>query len=964
MLQKLLEQLIPEELAANPRVAMRPAAAALAIVVGAIIVAFGIDTIAIVGSWLSKWTRFDLQDLPLTTTTISVLLAVLLLVISFLLYRFRYHIVLALCRFWFERWKPQLPVDIDTIGLLRQMETVLADLDTARQQAETREANEVSKLEADLSRLSVTPQSETGPARAERQKQIDAKSTELKALDRNSTTYQAASQEQSVEMNKAADTLLHQLKLLLTYLLTNEASLASKAEGQGAQQNKKDMPPIDTMLVRWVGANVCRTTLADLEQLLAKAHPGAIEEFDRSIEPHRITLQEVSGRVRTLVQDVAFLPSSRENVDFKPRTWLGYALERTSLGKGRGHSQVPRDYYVDASHQDAGAGTLYSDPSVLSPEELKNNVDLRNEVFSAVNSALMAALLAVFLGVFGAISFRPGSIMLFLFPVAAVFFVWRAIEHVRSACNNGIALAAYESQLWQRVIYPDSRPRGLLVSHIRQHQFDWERIGWPVTAAVLLLGLNVLLINQGGFGRYYRVAHAAPDLLRALEVSSKEFRLTDFNVDTAIKWETKFRESPPTVRLTKQLLGTTIAGHCAADAVEIEGPTLLYDPNKAPEETRDNCRLASYWKPSVTSGGAGPTLEVDYPEIRYRAGSEPPKLHSIEVGRPDIRYDDNADPIQLPPLSAVPPSVDAWESDEPLEVPPLTLQQPIVKPWESDEPLVLPPLTLQQPAVKPWESDKPLEVPPLTLQQPTVKPWESDKPLEVPPLTLQQPTVKPWESDKPLEVPPIALQKPNVTAWEPDEPLTAPALALQKPTVTWTPDALLAVPDLSMTTASGESTAPIPSPPTWQPSMTIEGVHLWFRPNCPQISEPAKRQINVNASRRCQDKDEGLNRTLNDYFHTSPESVVAFVREKLANLGDTDGRIFIVGHADVPGASEYNDLLSKERVDYVAQLLISKANVRPDQMEIHVASGRSPWIPQESATESQALNRRVDVYIR
>jgi hypothetical protein len=923
MLQKLLEQLIPEELATNPRVAMRPAAAALAIVVGAIIVAFGIDTIAILGSWLSKWTKFDPQDLPLTTTTISVLLAVLLLVISFLLYRFRYGIVLALCQFWPERWKPQLPVDIDTIGLLTQMEKDFANLDTARQQAETREANEVARLRAELSRLSETPQSETETARAERQKLIGARTTELEALDNNSTTYQAASQEQRVAMNKAADTLLHQLKLLLTYLMANEASVASRAEAQGAQQDKSTLP-VDTMLVRWVGANVCRTTLSDLQQLLAKAHPGAIREFDQSIEPHQITLREVLGRVRTLVQDVAFLPSSRENVDFKPRTWLGYALERTSLGKGRGYSQVPREYYVDASHQDPGAETLYSDSSVLSPEELKNNVDLRIEVFSAVNSALMAVLLAVFVGVFGAMSFRPDSMMLAVFPVAAVFFVWRAIEHIRSACNNGIALAAYESQLWQRAIYRGSRPKGLLVSHTRQHQFDWERIVWPMIAAVLLLVLNLLLIHQDGFGRYYRVAHAAPDLLRVLEANSKEFRLTEFNVDTAIRWDTQFRAVPPTVRSTKQLLGTTIAGGCAEGDVEVEGPTLLYDPSNSNQQTGGECRLASYWKPSGPQGGTGPTLEVNYPEIRYREGSEPPKLHPIEVGQPDIRYDDKAAPIQLPPLSAVPPSVDAWESDEPLELPPLTLQQPIVKPWE----------------------------------------W--DKPLEVPPLTLQQPTVKPWETDKPLEVPPLALQKPDVLAWEPGEPLPTPELTLQKPTVTWTPDAILTVPNLEMTTASGESTEPITFLPDYpQPSMPIEGVHLWFRPNCPQISEHARRQINVNASRHCQSQgtDEGLNRALNDYFHASPEHVVAFVREKLANLEGKDGRVFIVGHADVPGVSEYNDLLSKERVDYVAQLLISEANVRPDQLEIRVVSGRSPWIPQESATESQALNRRVDIYI-
>jgi len=72
-----------------------------------------------------------------------------------------------------------------------------------------------------------------------------------------------------------------------------------------------------------------------------------------------------------------------------------------------------------------------------------------------------------------------------------------------------------------------------------------------------------------------------------------------------------------------------------------------------------------------------------------------------------------------------------------------------------------------------------------------------------------------------------------------------------------------------------------------------------------------------------------------------------------------DHKIRITGYTDSMGDNEFNKALSLQRVKSVAQYMIDKHGLQPDQIEI-IGAGESNPIASNETLEGRKLNRRIE----
>ena len=72
-----------------------------------------------------------------------------------------------------------------------------------------------------------------------------------------------------------------------------------------------------------------------------------------------------------------------------------------------------------------------------------------------------------------------------------------------------------------------------------------------------------------------------------------------------------------------------------------------------------------------------------------------------------------------------------------------------------------------------------------------------------------------------------------------------------------------------------------------------------------------------------------------------------------------DHKIRITGYTDSMGDNEFNKQLSLQRVKKVAQCMIDKHGVQPDQIEM-IGAGESNPIASNETLEGRKLNRRIE----
>ncbi len=70
----------------------------------------------------------------------------------------------------------------------------------------------------------------------------------------------------------------------------------------------------------------------------------------------------------------------------------------------------------------------------------------------------------------------------------------------------------------------------------------------------------------------------------------------------------------------------------------------------------------------------------------------------------------------------------------------------------------------------------------------------------------------------------------------------------------------------------------------------------------------------------------------------------------------------LIGHTDVRGTDEYNDMLSLQRAESVKDYLIRRFNIASGRIEVEGKGRRQPWYRQNTE-DAHALNRRVEVIV-
>ena len=113
--------------------------------------------------------------------------------------------------------------------------------------------------------------------------------------------------------------------------------------------------------------------------------------------------------------------------------------------------------------------------------------------------------------------------------------------------------------------------------------------------------------------------------------------------------------------------------------------------------------------------------------------------------------------------------------------------------------------------------------------------------------------------------------------------------------------------------------------------------------------------------------DRGLEIELNVTFaHNSSQITEAFDAE-IANTADilnqnADLRVIIEGHTDSTGTDQYNEWLSRKRATAVAERMVNKYGVNPEQLETR-GMGESQPIADNDSEEGRQMNRRVILVI-
>ncbi len=106
-----------------------------------------------------------------------------------------------------------------------------------------------------------------------------------------------------------------------------------------------------------------------------------------------------------------------------------------------------------------------------------------------------------------------------------------------------------------------------------------------------------------------------------------------------------------------------------------------------------------------------------------------------------------------------------------------------------------------------------------------------------------------------------------------------------------------------------------------------------------------------------------LLKNLNFVFNTSKLTKASQkeLEKNLANMSQVQiKKIIVIGHTDSIGSDEYNQELSQQRAETVAQILRDKFHLNPEQVEA-VGYGESQPIASNTTEKGRLTNRRVEL---
>ncbi|MDY0873919.1 OmpA family protein [Dongia rigui] len=905
MLEQLLSYFLPNAGDVRQRVAAKPVAIFLGILILAVTLTYGADTVDILGNIAGdRFSKIDL-DWSFTTTTVSVTLLVVFAILVYLFYFTTKWQIALWSRSVFSGYrsvpgqsnKSARPVfGVENIELLGGVEALFEQFDTSthaetdaklplQELYERRLKDELNKWQesqraverigrifrvarpgiwgAVTNLLSYLQPNKFSDFIEYRRQRKDAR-----ALDPRGAIYQKTQEEQAKALIAAAAGLLQELRRLNVYLRSlrsrEERKKSTEAndipdQTSDAQTSNTPAPngqvsnvqiPVEKLTLRWQGAELCRDYLERLNEILSDPNlrADAVKSFGEFL--HREMpggdflehLNSLRQEIDTAIQDTPFLPTSRCMDVSRQFSQLGALLKATSLGSGESKlDEYPIDYYIDARHQEPPDSTILEAKADILAPEQLKQNETARE------------------------NVRQSVISLTLFTLSA--FILAVAGPIIFRPNS-----------WAIALWPVAAGLCAVFAHI--HYLSACR------SAVRLAAIESYLWQLA----IYRSAAPKPLLVTRRRLGDlQKWRLW------FVFWLIIFTPSCAGALLLRHDFGTSQTDAPTASQTDERSPVgrsyrYLYikhhiiGPFKV---TADNVGNVVGWKVAWLKNP---------PEVR----SKDSLIGTTIVGECG-KNSRVASPVSWSEWQKTVGLIDNKNTCSPV------IDFPVVNDAK---------LGTGGPVPVSVFIDRPVLLSASTLAE-TREEGATTNP--------DQPT---------LEVP-------------------SPQIKFVGPT---TPAELTVKVDHGScgqacpTGTSGAAAAPMETN-IWLPRRGAKAISLWFKVNCPQREEATKKAA---SSSHCADEKKPFNEELNRTMHSSADDLAQFVK---ANAGAS---FVVIGYTDDLGSRLYNKMLSQERANFVIDLMRAQ-NTGQLEIDSFAVGSDFPWIRQDSPTEFQSLNRRVDI---
>jgi hypothetical protein len=256
MIEQILKYLLPDGADAPQRVALRPSGIFVGILIVGLAIAFGSDTISIIGRSISRHTGIQISDLPLTATTLSVAVPLLILGLTYLIYWTRFPLI----RFWSLSWfQTYRTVGIGTsLPATSLLHNILAyfdnDLPGKAAQADNIEKEAVQHARHRLNSFGfIEPKTRTD----EQKQEVSELSAEREMNDRTDDAYQARASQVTGELIALVGQLLAELERLSVYLQRKQREPLEaprpKPRNETTPESKPATPPPAALNIQGLG---------------------------------------------------------------------------------------------------------------------------------------------------------------------------------------------------------------------------------------------------------------------------------------------------------------------------------------------------------------------------------------------------------------------------------------------------------------------------------------------------------------------------------------------------------------------------------------------------------------------------------------------------------------------------------------------------------------------------------------
>jgi len=807
---------------------------------------------------------------------------------------------------------------------------------------------------------------------------------------------------ETARLEAKLEELSEKMKALLAYIRSGDAQGPLPTE---FIEKEPGATPIDRLAIECTMVADLRKIIEDLEKIRRPLRSDTLAAaLQNPILSSRLTRLQKS--LASHIRDKAKLPKSIRDraveVNFIPRNRLGLAFERSSLGLGALDlkERTGRNYFGTAWEKPSSkkATSKQSQPGKLDDADLMQCVSLREEAYAAIIGATLAlafCFIVVFLATIYALPTVQFALVWAALGFAALFYMRQQLE---AASIAGATLASVESRLWQQAFprrnFKEPKPLLWLTAPWRSQLAASRWRVWAAIATFAAILISSLLSTWLPFP-----LHRVDQEVIASQPLGRNTKLTERNVTALLKFEPKITPwksnagAPPTrPPSTASLIDAVFINGCGK--LNDPGPMVIRLPNANPEkatvikeagrprgappkrhtapvkeivkaaipasvsfesgagsevarsETRDTdiakkLPLAKKpepdCQPSFGGGGGGndgtDELVVAAPRVVFEG--EAKADDPLPVSDVAVAFLDPGKPVNPLPVEDV--HVEFTEPATPIE--PLKVEDIEVEfpnPATPTDPLEVKDVQVEfkDPAVPIGTLDvkgpyvmfpeRGVPIASLDVKSPYVTFPEAGVPIG--PLAVKEPKVAFPEPATPIE--PLEVNPPKLVFLGPSEwPGTSPRSDL--------PEALL-LPPILPADLGGDGF-------TFRP-----GRSLWFKLYCPQIKKDERHLCGSSVD---------YNDVVNHMAGVSEPEVIAFVKQQ-----NPMAQYLVLGHADFPDESgQLNRLLAEARTEIGVELL-RKAGVDKDHITPISMENQLPWIPQDGK-ESQALNRRVDIYV-